>query len=106
MSRSRLDRRTFLGTSVLAGAGTLAGVLLPGRAGAFRIEEDAAAEQIYLSACETRATHDALVKALIAELEGQEGRERALEIVRSMSCPTCGCKLAQVMEPNAGASGS
>lgn len=85
-----ISRRFFLATTALAGA---AFGLSPRRAAALRAEEDIVRERLYLSACEARAAHDDVIQELIAELEGQEGREKAVEIVRSMNCPHCGCAL-------------
>jgi hypothetical protein len=91
-------RRDLLVTTMLAGAAAAAG-LWPSAARAFRIEEDEVREQLYLAACETQNAHDQLVRELIAQLEGTEGHEKAVETVRAMSCPVCGCRLANVMGP-------
>jgi hypothetical protein len=96
MHRSRIDRRKFLGGTALVAVGALA---IPARAWALRVEENEAAERLYLSACETRLAHDEIVRDLIAQLEGQEGRDRAAEIVASMACPLCGCPLSGPVGP-------
>ena len=63
---------------------------------AFRIEEETDSPRVraMLSACETRDAHAQLVNELIADLEGKRGRAQATEAVRGMSCPLCGCRLA------------
>ena len=93
-----MTRRDLLVTTMLAGVAPAAG-LWPSAARAFRIEEDEAKERLYLAACEQQAAHDQLVRELIAQLEGAEGRDKAVETVRAMSCPVCGCRLANVMGP-------
>lgn len=94
MAGSRIDRRRFLGGTALVAVAALA---LPGRALALRMEENDAAERLYLSACESRLTHDQVVRDLIAQLEGQEGHDKAVAIVASMACPLCGCSLANAV---------
>lgn len=91
-------RRDLLVTTMLAGAAAAVG-LWPSAARAFRIEEDEVREQLYLSACEAQTAHDELVRQLIAQLEGTQGHDKAVETVRAMSCPVCGCRLADVMGP-------
>jgi hypothetical protein len=98
MSGLRLNRRIFLSTSAFAGVAA-AVTAASGGAWALRVEDDAAAERLYLSACETRAAHDRLAQDLMAQLEGQEGRTRAAEIVRDTACPVCGCKLGVAAGP-------
>jgi hypothetical protein len=88
-----LTRRNLLITTALAGAAGTA--LWPRRALALRVEEDEVTERLYLAACEERSAHDQLVRDLIAQLEGQQGREQALETVKTMSCPVCGCRLGE-----------
>ncbi len=87
-----ITRRFFLGTTALAGAAATLG-LSPRHALALRAEEDEVRERLYLAACEARSEHGEVIRGLIAELEAREGREKALEIVRSMNCPYCGCAL-------------
>ena len=89
-------RRELLMTTMLAGAAAAAG-LWPSAARAFRIEEDEVKERLYLAACEQQNAHDELVRDLIAQIEGTEGHDKAVETVRAMSCPVCGCQLANVM---------
>ena len=88
----RITRRKLLITTVLAGT---AGALLPKRAAALRVEENEVTERLYLAACEERSTHDQLVRDLIMQLEGQQGHQQALETVRAMTCPVCGCGLRE-----------
>jgi rubrerythrin len=90
-------RRDLLKTTMLAGAAASLG-LWPGAARAFRIEEDEAAEQLYLAACEQQSTHAQLVRELIAQIEGTDGHEKAVEAVRAMTCPVCGCRLAAAVD--------
>lgn len=89
-------RRRLLGATALTGAAALVAAR---PAQALRAEENPVAERLYLSACESRAAHDELVQELIAQIEGQEGREKAVAAVRDMRCPTCGCSLALFTEP-------
>jgi hypothetical protein len=89
---SAMTRRHLLITTALAGAAAAAG-LWPGRAVALRVEEDEVKERLYFAACEERAAHDQLVRELIAQLEGQEGHDKAVETVRARTCPICGCRL-------------
>ena len=91
MTKSRVNRRWFLASTALVGAGAL---MAPGRALALRLEEDDVAERRYLAACETRTMHDQVVRDLIAQLESQEGHDKAVALVASMACPVCGCSLA------------
>ena len=45
-------------------------------------------------ACEARSAHERLVRQLIEEIEGRgETRDAAVEKLRDMSCPLCGCNL-------------
>jgi hypothetical protein len=90
-----MTRRDLLVTTLLGGAAAAAG---PSPARAFRIEEDELKEQLYLSACEQQDAHDEIVRDLIAQLEGKEGHDRAVETVRAMSCPVCGCRLASAVD--------
>jgi hypothetical protein len=101
MSEVRWSRRVVLSTTALAGVAA-AVTAASGGAWALRVEDDAAAERLYLSACETRAAHDQLAQDLMAQLEGQEGRARAAEIVRDTACPVCGCKLGVAAGPTDG----
>lgn len=87
-----VTRRQMMATTALTGAAALG--LWPVRALALRAEEDEVAERLYLSACEQRDAHEQLVQDLIAQLEGQEGHEKAVEMVSVMKCPVCGCRLA------------
>jgi hypothetical protein len=91
-----LTRRDLLITTALAGAAAACG-LWPRHALALRIEEDEVKERLYLTACEERAAHDQLVRDLIAQLEGQQSHEQAVEAVKAMSCPICGCRLAEAV---------
>ena len=87
---------------VLAGAAAAA---LPSGAMAFRVvDEDEASPRVQslFGACETRNAHERLVAELLADLEGEQGAERAALTVRGLSCPFCGCGLAQALpEPGA-----
>jgi len=87
-----VTRRWFLATTALSGAAALG--LSPRAALALRMEEDEVSERLYISACEARREHDQVVRDLIAALEGEQGPEKAAEMVRLMSCPYCGCSLA------------
>lgn len=95
MTGSGVNRRRFLASTALVAVGA---VMAPGSARALRLEEDDVAERLYLSACETRATHDQVVRDLIAQLEGREGHDKAVELVASMACPLCGCSLASTID--------
>lgn len=88
-----LDRRNLL--PALAATVAL-GAVAPG-ARAFRIveEEDTPRVRALLEACEARGAHERLVRQLIEEIEGRgETRDAAVEKVRDMACPLCGCNLA------------
>ena len=88
-----LNRRSL----VPALAASLAlGAAAPG-ARALRIveEEDTPRARALLEACEARSAHERLVRELVEEIEGRgETREAAVERLRDMSCPLCGCNLA------------
>lgn len=57
-------------------------------------EEDTPRARALLEACEARSAHERLVQQLVAEIEaGGEPREAAIEKLRAMSCPLCGCSL-------------
>ena len=92
-----MRRRDLLTTTVLAGAAAAFG-LRPGTARALRFEEDEFQERRYLAACEERNAHTDLVRELIAKLEGAEGHDKAVALVRAMACPVCGCKLAAAVD--------
>ncbi|MFM8680780.1 MAG: hypothetical protein ACKOGH_14420 [Alphaproteobacteria bacterium] len=88
-----IDRRSLL--PALAASLAL-GSVAP-RALAFRVveEEDTPRVRALLEACETRGAHERLVRQLIEEIEGRgETRDAAVEKVRDMACPLCGCNLA------------
>jgi hypothetical protein len=92
--RSPYTRRAFL-------LGTASTVLLARSAAAFRVEDDPVLESRYLAACETRNTHDQVIRELVAQLEGNgdvtpEAHAQAVEQVKSMKCPLCGCSLAAI----------
>jgi hypothetical protein len=91
-----LTRRNLLVTTALAGATAACGSW-PRRAFALRVEEDEVKERLYLAACEERTAHDRLVRDLIAQLEGQQSHEQAVETVKAMNCPICGCRLAEAV---------
>jgi len=89
-----IDRRLFLGRTAWAGLGAAA-MLVAAPARAIRIEDgDPAREAMIRAACESRQTHDSLMKELVAQLEPKEGRAQAEAEVRRMACPLCGCRLA------------
>jgi hypothetical protein len=92
-----MTRRGLLTTTVLAGAVVATG-LRPSSVRAFRIEEDEVRERLYFAACEQQDEHARLVRELIAEIEGTEGHEKAVETVREMNCPVCGCRLAAAVD--------
>ena len=88
------SRRQSLRAASLLAVGAVLPVL-PARG--FRIQEesvDAPRARAMLEACETRDAHARLADELIARLEGASDRVRATETVRAMSCPLCGCRLA------------
>lgn len=91
-----LTRRNLLITTALAGVAAACG-LWPTRALALRLEEDEVKERLFLAACEERTAHDQLVRDLIAQLEGQQSHDQAVEAVKAMSCPICGCRLAEAV---------
>lgn len=64
---------------------------------AFRIEEDGQSPRarILLAACETRSAHARQLAELIAQLEGEQGREKAVAAADAAMCPLCGCRLSQ-----------
>jgi hypothetical protein len=63
---------------------------------AFRIQEESDSPRVraLIAACETRDAHARLIADLVADLEGTGGRDKAVETVRGMACPLCGCRLA------------
>lgn len=89
-----LDRRGFL-TGLAFG-------LAAGPAAALTVDENAARERLYLSACETRTAHEQLIEELAAQLDGDsqpvspEIHAQNIERVKAMSCPVCGCKLGAI----------
>jgi hypothetical protein len=95
------NRRQSLRTlSLLAIAAALPA--LPARG--FRIQEEgveAPRVRAMLEACETRDAHARLADELIARLEGTSDRAQATETVRAMSCPLCGCRLADSLPDGA-----
>jgi hypothetical protein len=91
-----LTRRNLLITTALAGVAATCG-LWPHRAFALRVEEDEVSQRLYLAACEERAAHDQLVRDLIAQLEGQQSHAQAVEAIKEMNCPICGCRLAETV---------
>jgi hypothetical protein len=97
VTRMAMTRRDMLTTTVLAGAAAAVG-LWPGTARALRIEEDEVQERLYLAACEQQNAHLDLVRELIAKIEGTEGHDKAVAVVRAMTCPVCGCKLAPAVD--------
>ena len=95
MAQDVLNRRRFAGMGALAGLAALVGRSRP--AGAIRIEDaNENTQALYMAACETQAAHQQLIQELTAQLETQEGREKAQAIVAAMNCPYCGCKLSQL----------
>lgn len=96
-----LNRRQSLrAVSLLAAAAALPA--LPARA--FRIQEEGVETprvRAMLEACETRDAHARLADELIAQFEGTRGRVQATETVRAMSCPLCGCRLADSLPDGA-----
>jgi len=95
--RRPLPRRAFL-------LGTASTLLMVRSAAALRIEDDPAAEARYLAACETRNTHDQVIRDLVAKLDGDnevtpEARAQTIERVKAMNCPLCGCSLGAI-EPH------
>jgi hypothetical protein len=93
MAPDSLTRRRLFGATLAVGVASL--TTRPAKA--IRIEDANADQQaLYMAACETQAAHEQLAQELVQELEGQEGREKALAIVAGMNCPYCGCKLAAI----------
>ncbi len=89
-----IDRRRFLSSTLLASAGMLAG----GKAFALTLREATPGEaEAYQLACQTRNQyHDQLVREVMAILDGQGvAEEQKQEVLRAMTCPLCGCTLAQ-----------
>jgi len=95
-------RRRVLGSGLVATLGVLSvGAGMP-QALAFRIEEDGESPRAraLLSACETRSAHEQQLADLIAQLEGVQGRDKAVETASTSLCPLCGCRLSQAsIEP-------
>jgi hypothetical protein len=94
MMRNPRTRRAFL-------LGTASTLLLARSAAALRIEEDPVLESRYLAACETRTTHDQVIRELVAQLEGDgevtpDTHAQAVEQVKTMKCPLCGCALSAI----------
>lgn len=89
-------RQALRSVSLLTAAAAIA-PLAP--ALAFRVQEESDSPRVraMLAACETRDAHAQLMADLIADLEGRQGRESATEAVRAMSCPLCGCRLADTL---------
>lgn len=88
-----IDRRRFLSSTLLASAGVLAS----GQAFALTLREATPAEsEAYQLACRARyQDHDQLVREIMAILDGQGvAEEQKQEILRTMTCPLCGCSLA------------
>lgn len=91
------NRRAFL----LATASTL---VLARPAAALTLEENTALEERYLAACETRNTHDEVIREIVVQLEGKtevtpEAHAAIVERVKAMNCPLCGCMLGAI-EPH------
>jgi hypothetical protein len=87
------DRRHFLSTTFLAGVGAL----VAGPALALTVREATPAEaEAYVAACRARLTdHDQLVREVLALLDGQNlNEDKKQEILRTLTCPLCGCALA------------
>jgi hypothetical protein len=65
---------------------------------AFRIVEEEATPRVQalIGACETRNAHERMVAQFLAELDGEAGTgdAAAIDRVREMTCPFCGCGLA------------
>lgn len=92
-------RRRLLGSGLVATMSLTAG--MP-QALAFRIEEDGESPRAraLLGACETRSVHEQQMADLIAQLEGVQGRDKAVETASASLCPLCGCRLSQAsIEP-------
>lgn len=91
------SRRRVLRSGLRASIGVAAiGAAAP-HALAFRIEEDGESPRarILLAACETRSAHAQQLAELIAQLEGVQGREKAVAAANASMCPLCGCRLSQ-----------
>ena len=82
---------------MLAGAAAAFG-LRPRAAQALRVVEDEVQERLYLAACEQQDAHRDIARDLIAKLEGAEGHDKAVAMVRAMVCPVFGGKLAAAVD--------
>lgn len=89
---SRRDALRFL----LAGSAAAA---LPSAALAFRIVEETDTPRVraLVEACEARSAHERLIAEVLADLGETEGSGPAIETLRGMTCPVCGCGLAQAL---------
>jgi hypothetical protein len=97
--RALVSRREFL-------LGSASLMLAAGPAAALSLDENAPRERLYLAACEARSEHDALIEKLVADMEGNqavtpEAHAAAIEKVKALPCPTCGCALGS-LEPYTG----
>jgi hypothetical protein len=93
-------RQSLRAVSLLAVGAVLPA--LPARG--FRIQEEGVETprvRAMLEACETRDAHARLADELIAQLEGTRDHAQAAETVRAMSCPLCGCRLADILPDGA-----
>jgi hypothetical protein len=86
----------------LGAAGSVAALAVSPAALAFRIVEEEATPraQALIGACETRNAHERMVAQLLADLEvdgAGRGDAAALDRVRAMSCPFCGCGLGMAL---------
>jgi hypothetical protein len=99
MDRS-MTRRRFLSTSALAGAlagaGTLAALMMHRTAWAFTVAPaNAEAQRLYLEACSTKdgVYHRELVAEVKARLQGSATDEQIEAAIAATSCPVCGCPI-------------
>ena len=90
-----VDRRRMLGG--VLGVGALGALLPVRRAAAFQIEPlSPEATQMMNARCETASVHQRLVRDLLVRFAAL-GEAEAAARVRAMTCPICGCSLADAV---------
>ncbi len=95
-----ISRRRFLAHTALAGAGAAA-ILVAGQRGAAALTTqpmDATAHAAYLQACggpQKAAYHRQLLDEAMAKLRGQASEAEIEAAIAQLTCPVCGCPLAQ-----------
>jgi hypothetical protein len=89
-----MTRRRFLSATALAGAGTVATLILTRAAAALTLEPmSGETERLYLSACSAKdgAYHRQIVAQIKAELAGSRTDAEIEQIIAALTCPICGC---------------